>query len=182
MDEPNRKVITLIGFRGCGKTSVGRLLADRLGWQFMDTDAEIERKTGKSIAEIFLEQGEDTFRRLEREEMQTQLGKSQLVISAGGGAILDAQTRDHIAKFGVSIWLTAKVETIRERLENDERTQSQRPSLTGKATAAEIGEILQQRNPLYSSSADVVVETDSKSPLQVVEEILSQLPVEFPKG
>ncbi|MCA9014200.1 MAG: AAA family ATPase, partial [Planctomycetaceae bacterium] len=93
-------VITLIGYRGSGKSSVAEPLAERLGFSWIDADDEIERVAGKSIATIFAEEGEPRFRQVEREVMQDLLGRDKLIIAAGGGAILNAETRREMREAG----------------------------------------------------------------------------------
>ena len=171
-------VITLVGYRGTGKSSVGVQLASRLEWDVVDTDQEIERTAGKSIAEIFENDGEPHFRDLERDELQRQLVRENVVVSAGGGAILDGDSRHRMSDAGPVVWLQASVETIVERLQSDVSTASSRPSLTGSGIFDEVSDVLQQREPLYAEAASLSVSTDNRSVDSIVDEILTQLPLD----
>lgn len=168
-------VITLIGYRGTGKSSVGEQLASRLSWEYVDTDREIERRSGKSIAEIFSESGEPYFRDLESDELQRQLEKSDLVISAGGGAILADDSRRRMVHAGPVIWLQASVETIVDRLRSDESTESSRPSLTGDDIYAEVATVLEEREAKYAEPASLIINTDHREIASIVDEIVAQL-------
>jgi shikimate kinase len=111
--------ITLVGFMGTGKTTVGKLIADRLGWRFVDTDALIEKRTGKTIPEIFAEDGEETFRTLETTLCTELVTWKHTVISTGGGILLRPENRVLIRKNGLTVCLTATPEQIAERLAQD---------------------------------------------------------------
>ena len=99
--------ITLVGYRGTGKSTLAIPLAKRLGWTAVDADAELERRAGRTIRQIFDTDGEPEFRRLERETLVDLLGQQNLVIAAGGGAILNPETRSDIQSSGPVIWLKA---------------------------------------------------------------------------
>lgn len=169
-------VVTLIGYRGTGKTTVGGQLAARLNWDFVDTDREIERQAGKSIAAIFAEDGEPRFRDLERHELEHQFLQQQRVVSAGGGAILDGTTRQRMVLAGPVVWLQASVETIVERLRRDESTASSRPSLTGEDIYQEVATVLGEREFLYAEPATLIINTDHRDITSIVDEIVAQLP------
>jgi shikimate kinase len=176
-------VITLIGYRGTGKSTVARALGARLGWPAVDADDDIETRAGRSIERIFADDGEAGFRRLERETMHRLLSQgSQLVIAAGGGAILDGQTRREMQQAGPVIWLTASVETIVARIFGDATTASRRPNLTAQGGRAEIELLLAQREPLYRQTAVLIVDTEHRAIDQIVEEILAGLPPHLQEG
>ncbi|QDU79581.1 Shikimate kinase 2 [Polystyrenella longa] len=164
-------VITLIGYRGCGKTSVARLLAERLGWDWIDADVVIEQNAGQSIKEIFDTEGEPGFRQRERETIHQLLQQDQLILASGGGAILNEQTRTDMQASGPVVWLNAPAETLAERIEADALSQSQRPSLTGKSISAEVAEVLEQREPLYRETATVIIDAAASSPEQIARKI-----------
>lgn len=168
-------VITLIGYRGTGKSSVGEQLASRLNWGYVDTDREIEARSGKSIAKIFAEHGEPHFRDLESDELSRQLAKSELVISAGGGAILSDDSRQRMVQAGPVVWLQASVETIVDRLRSDESTESSRPSLTGDDIYAEVATMLAEREAKYAEPASLIINTDHRQIASIVDEIVAQL-------
>ncbi len=164
--------IVLIGYRGTGKSSVGKLLAERLGYELVSTDAEVIRRTNLSIPDIVKRFGWDCFRDLESEVCLELSGKDRLIIDSGGGVILRQQNVDRLKANGVLFWLTAEVRTITERIGGD----TQRPSLTGvKSFKDEIEEVLQERQPRYKAAADHIIQTDGRSLTQVEEAILSHV-------
>ncbi|HEY6639382.1 MAG TPA: shikimate kinase [Nitrospiraceae bacterium] len=162
--------IVLIGYRGTGKSTVGRLLASRLGRQLVSTDAEIVKRAQRTIPEIIAQEGWEYFRDLESEICRELTDRDQLVIDTGGGAILRTPNVEGLKKNGTVFWLTASVETIVKRIGSD----NQRPSLTGtKSFVDEIQEVLQERVPKYQAAADHVIATDNRSLNQLVETVLS---------
>lgn len=165
--------ITLIGLRGSGKSTTGKLLAEALRRPLVDLDEQIVAVAGKSIPEIVAEHGWDHFRDLEAEQVQRATEKACQVISAGGGAILRA---NNIAAFkrnnGICILLTADIKTLAKRIGNDPN----RPALTGKSNVAdELAQLWQERQEVYESAADITIDTTDKSPEEVMNEILRNL-------
>jgi shikimate kinase len=164
--------VVLIGYRGTGKSTVGKIVASRLGRAMISTDAEIVKRAGQSIPEIVARQGWDYFRDLESRVCQELAGRDGLVIDTGGGAILREDNVKALKKTGTLFWLTASVETITRRIGRD----TQRPSLTGtKSFVDEIQEVLRERTPKYEAAADHVIATDGRSLVQVADEILARL-------
>lgn len=164
--------IVLIGYRGTGKSSVGRLLAQRLGWELVSTDDEIVRRGSLAIPELVNRFGWDHFRDLESQVCQDLGGKDRLIIDTGGGAILRRENVDRLKANGRLFWLTAEVGTITQRIAGD----TQRPSLTGtKSFTEEVEEVLRERLPKYRAAADYVIPTDGLSLTEVVEAILARL-------
>jgi shikimate kinase len=162
--------IVLMGYRGTGKSTVGRLLAARLGRELVSTDAEIIKRAQHSISEIVAQKGWEYFRDLESDVCREFAGRDQLVIDTGGGAILRAQNVEALKKNGTVLWLTASVETIAKRIGGD----NQRPSLTGtKSFVDEIQDVLRERTPKYQAAADHTIATDNRSVNQLVETILA---------
>lgn len=143
---------------------MARPLADRLGWTAIDADVELERRAGRTIRQIFDTDGEPEFRRLERETLVDLLQRDRLIIAAGGGAILNAQTRSDFKAAGPVIWLQASADTIESRLYGDATTASRRPNLTTSGGRAEIEHLLRIREPLYRETASLIVETDRPLP------------------
>lgn len=169
-------ILTLIGPRGTGKSTVAPRLAARLGWDWADADAELERQAGRTIREIFESDGELAFRDLERRVLIELLQRDQLVLAAGGGAILNADTRRDVHAAGPVVWLQAKPETTAARLAGDPVTAAQRPNLTAAGGIDEIREILRRREPFYRETATIAVATDDRSVDDIAEEILNRLP------
>jgi len=162
--------IVLIGYRGTGKSTVGKILAERLGRELVSTDAEIISRARLPVPDIVQRFGWDHFRDLESEVCRDLAGKDGLIIDTGGGAILRQQNVDSLKKNGVLIWLTADVRTITERIGGD----TQRPSLTGaKSYTEEVEEVLRERQPKYKSAANHIIETDGRSVAEVAVAILA---------
>lgn len=168
-------VITLIGYRGSGKTTVAERLARRLGCAWIDADAELERREGRSIAEIFASEGEAGFRRRERLLLQELLRQDRLVLSAGGGAILHPETRQELRAAGPVVWLQADVETLARRIAQDPLSAERRPQLTTLGGQAEIQAVLAAREPLYRETAHLTIETTQLSADEVVDAIAAAL-------
>lgn len=162
--------IVLIGYRGTGKSTAGRLLAARMGREFVSTDAEIVKRAQRTIPEIVAQEGWEYFRDLESDICRELASRDQLVIDTGGGAILRAQNVEALKKKGILFWLTASVETIVKRIGGD----NQRPSLTGtKSFVDEIHDVLRERTPKYQEAADHIITTDGRSINQLVETLLT---------
>lgn len=161
-------VITLIGYRGTGKSTLAGPLAKRLGWDWIDADVELERRAGRSIQDIFATDGEPEFRRLERELLAELLKRDRLVIAAGGGAIGNPETRADMKAAGPVVWLQASADTIERRLATDPTTGQRRPNLTSSGGRQEIERLLAMREPLYRECATIVLDTEQASTEQLV--------------
>jgi shikimate kinase len=160
--------IVLIGYRGAGKSSVASVLAGRLGWQCVSTDAEIVTRAKQSIPEIVKSSGWEHFRNLESDVCREVGAKDHLIIDTGGGAILRSENIEALKANGRLFWLTAEIPTIEARIGGD----TQRPSLTGtKSFIEEIADVLEERRPKYRAAADYVIPTDRQSVAQVVDAI-----------
>ena len=161
--------LILIGYRGTGKSTVGKVLAKRLNRELISTDKEIVKRAGRSIPEIVQEKGWEYFRDLESDVCRDLAGRDNLVIDTGGGAILRQGNVEALKRNGTLFWLTASVETIAGRIGGD----TQRPSLTGaKSFIEEIEEVLRERTPKYQAAADHVLSTDGRSIQQLASTIL----------
>lgn len=171
-----RDKVILIGFAGTGKTRVGRLLAERLGWDFVDTDERVEEIAGKSIAAI-IEEGEGAFRRLESQALEEACASPKVVIASGGGAIMFEENRQLMAESGIVVCLEAKPRIIYQRLRT---LQEQGPDsvvdvlLVGDDPLQRIAFFKEIRQPHYAI-ANWTVHTDRLSIEQVVEEIVRGL-------
>lgn len=167
-----RTNIALIGFMGTGKTSVGRVLAVRLKKEFIRTDDLIAESAGKSIPEIFEEDGELRFRELETEVVKRISDKKGMVIDCGGGVILNRINVDNLKKNSRIILLTASPEAILERVLKD---AEQRPLLETQDKLERIKQLLSLREPLYKRFADFEIDTSNLDVDQVVDKILEYL-------
>ena len=162
--------IILIGYRGTGKTTIVHKLAERLGVPCFDSDVEIERRAGKSIAEIFAQDGESAFRDMEESVIAEILAHpAPFVLATGGGAILRTRTREKLRLTGQVIWLTASPDTILRRITSDAASKTMRPSLTALPMQEEIIAVLEQRKPLYAETACQTIDTDTQTPDEIVE-------------
>lgn len=167
--------IVLIGYRGTGKTSVARALSKRLGRSFCDADEYLEKQLNMPISDVVATEGWAFFRQKEKEVIRKIASFEGSVIAPGGGAVLDPENVVNLKKNGVVVLLEASVQTIVDRMRADDKTEQQRPSLTGKDLYEEIEEVLQERMPFYRSAMDFSVDTTSKGIDDVVEEIVGRL-------
>lgn len=169
--------LTLIGYRATGKTTLARLLAERLGWDWIDADVEIERVAGKTIAEIFAEDGEPVFRDVEAQVIADLTSRNELVIAAGGGAPMREESRKAMRKGGQVVWLQASPETVHARMTGDATTATRRPNLTDRGPLDEIKHLMSVREPVYRESAHLEIDTDGRSLGSIVDGILDQIDV-----
>ncbi|SCY22369.1 shikimate kinase AroL [Desulfoluna spongiiphila] len=167
--------IYLTGYRCTGKTTVGRILAERMHRHVVDTDGFIVGYAGASVDEIVKRDGWEGFRKLERFALRQVADGEKAVVATGGGIVLSPENRRLMRGSGVVIWLKARVHTLARRMAADEATATQRPSLTGARVEDEIASVLAERDPLYREAAHVTIETDGMSPDEVAEEILRQV-------
>jgi shikimate kinase len=171
--EPTRNgspVAILIGPPGAGKSTVGALLADRLGVPFTDTDTEIEATAGKPVSDIFVEDGEPAFRELERAAVAQALATSAGVVAVGGGAVLDPGTQRRLAGRPVVYLETGFAEAAKRVGLNQAR-----PLLIGTNPRATLKALLDQRLPIYTGLAWLTVNTDNQEPDQIAAEIATRL-------
>jgi shikimate kinase len=169
------KNIVLTGFRATGKTSVGRALAARLEWAFVDTDALLCERLGAPIAEIVGRHGWAFFREAEARLLPELAARVETVVATGGGAIEHRQEWQELRKSGFVVWLDADIVTIRQRLGDDPHSLQQRPSITGHDVKDEIEELLHKRKPLYWAGSDLRVETAGKTPELLAAEICQEM-------
>lgn len=169
---PSRRGLALVGYRATGKTTVGRLLADRLGWQFADADHEVEARAGRSIASIWAEEGEAAFRDLEEQAVADLAGEPLTVLATGGGAVLREANRRALRSIGFVAWLTADAETLTRRLSRETGRPNARPALTASGTLDEVAEVLAARTPLYRDVSDLEVDTVGRSSHEVAQAVL----------
>lgn len=164
---PVRRVV-LIGFMCSGKSTVGPLLASRLGWEHLDLDHEIERRAGRRVAEIFASDGEGRFREMEAEATTALAGREGLVLSPGGGWITNPVLLDLLGEGTLSVWLRVGAEEV---LRRSAAAPGERPLLRGPDPLETVRRLLAAREPLYAR-ASLAVETAGREPGEVVEEIV----------
>ncbi len=157
----------LIGLMGAGKSTIGKQLAIRFRKEFIDSDHEIEKKTGVSIETVFDIEGEPGFRRREANMLEALVRREGIVLATGGGAVLAAENRRRLEENGLIIYLQTSVEQLAQRTREDKR----RPLLQGEDKFKRLEALLIQREPLYMSLADVVVATDNKPVRHLITEI-----------
>lgn len=170
------KHIYLTGYRGTGKTSVGSIVAQTLGWAMIDLDDLVEKNAGRSIREIFAEEGEAVFRELESQALFGLSPPAPVVVSLGGGAILREENRSWIRQHGFCVWLDASPETLARRILSDASTEARRPALTNLDGLDEIKTVLERRRPLYEQVSDARIETEGKTIPEVAAEVISLRP------
>ncbi len=165
--------LVLIGYRAAGKTTVGRRLSAYLRRVFVDSDDMIEKHQGTPIGDIVRCHGWDYFRAIEREIISEVSNYDNLIVSAGGGVVIDPENVKVLKRNGLIIWLKADVEVLLERMVRDLRSAIERPSLTGRGTLKEFKEVLVQRGPLYERASEVQVDTSLLDVDGVVNQVLS---------
>lgn len=166
-----RQNIFLIGPMGAGKTAVGRALARRLGWPFHDTDLEIQAATGVDIPYVFEKEGEEGFRRREREMLEHLTRLEPLVLATGGGVVLHPDNRKALAERGRVVYLETDVP---QQLQRTRRSRT-RPLLLDTDPQERLRELMRVREPLYREIADLTVDTNGRRVAAVVSEILRKL-------
>ncbi|MFN5755756.1 MAG: shikimate kinase [Planctomycetia bacterium] len=168
--------LTLIGYRGTGKSTVAAALARRLGCEWRDADAVLEEKVGSSITRLARERGEPFFRDEESAVLARLLADFNGVLATGGGVVLKSQNRDLLRAQGRPIvWLTAAADVIRSRLACDPTTGDRRPALSGTDPLAEVAPALEAREPLYRQCADVAFDTGALDVEAIVSRIVAWL-------
>ena len=164
--------IFLIGLMGTGKTTVGRQLSRKLNMAFYDSDRVVEQQTGADIPLIFEKEGESGFRKREAAVIDELTQKKNIILATGGGAVLDAENRNHLINRGTVFYLKSNLKTLLERTSKDKN----RPLLHADESAEIILQrLLDQRGPLYEESADYVIETANNSIHDVIQAIIKSL-------
>jgi shikimate kinase len=160
--------LVLIGYRGTGKSTVARRLANKLGRKAVSLDQEIVRHAGRPIPEIVQEHGWPYFRDMEAEITKRVAAQDNLIIDCGGGVILRPDNVDNLRRNGKLFWLRAAVPAIVTRIQGG----TQRPALTeGKTFTEEVEEVLRERTPLYEAAAHHVIDTDHRHPEEIASEV-----------
>lgn len=162
--------IILVGPMGVGKTTIGSHLARKLKYDFVDSDTEIEKRTGASISLIFDIEGEEGFRKREAQMIGELTERRHIVLSTGGGSVLDETSRQNIRSRGFVVYLKASVDILYERLKKSRN----RPLMETENKQKVIEDLLAEREPLYLAVADVTIATDGRSAQDVAREIFKQ--------
>ena len=165
--------VTLIGYRCTGKSTIGRILSDVIGWTLVDTDALIQERAGKTVREIVADGGWQAFRRLERDVVADVAKGDDQVISAGGGVILDSTNARLLREAGKVVLLTCPPEVIWQRMQDDAKTDAERPDLTDAGGLDEVRRVLAERQPAYDAAAHYRIPTDRFSPQETAGRILA---------
>lgn len=160
--------IILIGFMGCGKSTVGKKLANAFSYRFLDTDTLIEERGGKKISQIFEEEGEEAFRQAETELLKKLLLQTdKAVIATGGGMPMREENRRYLRQMGTVVFLKADIETLLERLKSD----TERPLAAGSDREKRLRALYQERLLRYKEAAELWIDTDGKSFYRIIQEI-----------
>lgn len=165
-----KPLIVFIGPMGAGKTTIGKILAKELGFEFYDSDKEIERRTGANIPWIFDVEGEQGFRDRESQVIKDLAALKNVVLATGGGAMMREDNRGYVKKSGFVVYLNTSVEQQYKRTHKDKN----RPLLQGDNDARQVlSELFEKRDPVYREVADYVIDTDRKSMKNIVKEIIA---------
>jgi shikimate kinase len=159
--------VFLIGMMGAGKSTIGRLLAEAIGFEFIDADRELEARSGVSIPTIFEIEGEEGFRRRETTLLDELSQRSGIVLATGGGAVLDAQTRQRLHERGLVIYLRASADEVFRRTRRDKA----RPLLQTENPRERIEHLLAEREPLYAETAHLTFQSAAANPKRLVERL-----------
>ena len=166
-----KKNIFLVGLMGSGKTTVGKILAKQLGMRFIDSDHEIETRTGASISWIFEIEGEESFRKRETDVIRDLTAKKGVVLATGGGAVISEENRRYLSERGTVVYLRASVNNVLQRTRHDKS----RPLLQTENPRARIEELHRQREPLYNEIADMVIYTGRQNVHAIVQTITDRI-------
>jgi shikimate kinase len=168
--------IVLIGYRCSGKTAIGRTLARELGMGFVDTDLLIEENAGESIENIISTKSWDHFRNLERDLIENISVKDHQVIATGGGVVVNQENVKALKRDGWVVWLDARPDILKERMDKEQKSGNIRPSLTGADPLTEIQEVMNARRRLYQEAGDFMVDTTGLSEPEAAALIMENLP------
>ena len=163
--------LVLIGFMGSGKSSLGRLVARELGFQFIDTDALVVERAGFDIPTIFALQGEDHFREVEKSVLQSLTHLNRCVISTGGGAVLREENRELLRQIGFVVLLTASEEVLFERVSRNKK----RPLLHTQNPRETVARMLAERRPIYEAAAQCVIDTSTLTRPEAMDALLARV-------
>lgn len=163
--------IFLIGFMGCGKSTIAKALQDKLGMDIMEMDAEIVKRQGMSIAEIFEKHGETYFRDVESNLLKELKSEDHVIVSCGGGVVIRSENSEYMKKSGKVVLLTATPETVYERVKDSK----DRPILNQDMSVAHIANLMEKRRVMYQNAAEVTIQTDGKTAEAIADEIIEKI-------
>ena len=165
--------IILVGYMGCGKTTVGKRIAELAKYAFADTDEMIVTQQGRSISEIFEKDGEDAFRAMETALLENMIadGSDRLVISTGGGMPVREENRPLLKRLGTVVYMRVTPNTVYERIKGD----TARPLLQCENPLERIKEMITSRTPAYESAAEIVIDVDNLTQQEAAEEIIKRV-------
>lgn len=166
----SRENLVLTGFMGSGKSSIGRLIARKLGYRFTDTDRIVSREAGVTIPEIFAREGEASFREWESRALESLKGSKGLVVATGGGIILRERNRTLLNQLGFVVWLQACEDVLFERVSRNDR----RPLLRTANPRETIHRLLEERSPLYAAAAAYVLDTSRLTHEEAARDVISE--------
>lgn len=166
----NGRSIVLVGLMGAGKSTIGRRLAQKLGLAFVDADAEIEQAAGKAVQDIFRDHGETYFRDGERRVIARLLESGPQVLATGGGAFMNQETRNNIARLGIAVWLKADMSLLMKRV----RRRDNRPLLKAEDPEEVMRNLMDERYPVYSQ-ANIIVESRDVPHSSIVSDVIRAL-------
>ena len=165
----------LIGYRGAGKSVVARHVAALLDWPLIRVDEQIQKIAGKTIAEVFQQDGEVVFRDLESTQIAATSEINKHVVDLGGGAVVREKNRKILRQSGRILWLKASAKVLWQRMNEDQESKMSRPNLTAEGGFSEVQAILADRQPVYAELSDFSIDTDDLRPEQVAEQIVQWL-------
>jgi shikimate kinase len=166
--------VVLIGYRGCGKSTIGRALAERLGRPFVDTDVLIQQRTGMTIREIFADKAEEGFRDLEARVIAEVARRQRQVISTGGGAVLRDENVHVLRASGKLVYLTASPEMLWKRIYDDLQRHSTRLEMDPDTGLQQVRHALMERHPIYTRVSDCIVDTTDRPVESIVRRIITR--------
>lgn len=170
---PLAERILVIGMMASGKSTVGAIVAERLGWGYVDSDEQIEQRTGRTVREIFEQDGETAFRAEEKAAMEAAVaGSEPLVVGVAGGAVLDLGTRTLLREEGTVVWLRAEPELLAERVKA--AGQDHRPLLADDPDGT-LRRLDAERRPIYEELADIVVDVEGRTAEELAEHIVQAM-------
>lgn len=172
----SKKSIAFIGYRATGKTTVGKMLALRLGWVFLDMDDLLVNRFGMTIKQWVEKYGWESFRFQEARLLREISLRSKIVLATGGGVVEKSENLEILKKNFFVIWLSCSVEEIVKRLAKDEKSIDNRPSLTGQGLLEEVQSVLDRREPLYREVSDVEISVDNKTPETIEQIVFRSIP------